>query len=235
MYLMPTKRGRRLSFLPATSPAIVPRRIPAVLATARAYGLQLGSLPSANVTSMRKFTPAFAAARISRARAQRPNRRRRGLSGLGDDTGYINPGDVLIDPNYQPLTPPIVLSPSNTPSSPASGQPSGAVQQAYKNALTAQQNSQNPLDYVSPNAAIAAGLDPATVNAAWAKGVARFSTAQDAVNAGINAGVVNSLWAPSRAYVGTGSSITSWLAGNIPLVAAGIGIFALASIARSRR
>ena len=217
MYLMPTKRGRRLSFLPATSPAIVPRRIPAVLATARAYGLQLGSLPSANVTSMRKFTPAFAAARISRARAQRPNRRRRGLSGLGDDTGYINPGDVLIDPNYQPLTPPIVLSPSNTPSSPASGQPSGAVQQAYKNALTAQQNSQNPLDYVSPNAAIAAGLDPATVNA------------------GINAGVVNSLWAPSRAYVGTGSSITSWLAGNIPLVAAGIGIFALASIARSRR
>lgn len=65
---------------------------------------------------------------------------------------------------------------------------------------------QNPLDYVSPQAAIAAGLNPATVNAAWSKSLnTNFGTPQAAIAAGVPAGVVTQLWSG-----GTQSS-TSWL------------------------
>jgi hypothetical protein len=240
MYLMPAKRprtARRLGILPATTPGIMPRRIPAVLATARAYGLQLslsglGALPSANVTSFKKLTPAIAAARISRQQGARTRKPRRRLSGLSDDPTWINPGDTLT-PNYSdgPARP-LVLSPSV----PAAGQPSDPVTVAWKNALTAAQTSQNPLDYVSPNAAKAAGLNPAAVDAAWAKGLARFRTAQDAVNAGINAGVVKSFWAKSRNVGPSTSSITSWLASNWQVVAAvGGGALLLGAMSGGKR
>lgn len=74
----------------------------------------------------------------------------------------------------------------------------------------------NPTDYTTPNAAIAAGLDPTTVNAVWASGLARFPTQAAAIAAGIAPGVVTSLWPASRAYIapattGLPSSISTYL------------------------
>jgi hypothetical protein len=60
---------------------------------------------------------------------------------------------------------------------------------------------QNPTDYSSPQSAIAAGIDPATVYAAWAKGLAQYPTRDAAVAAGMMPGVVNVLWEASRKYV----------------------------------
>jgi hypothetical protein len=61
--------------------------------------------------------------------------------------------------------------------------------------------SQNPLDYVSPQAAIAAGLPSGPVMQAWTQALASFPTPTAAVNAGIPAAVVTQLFEPSRAYV----------------------------------
>lgn len=57
--------------------------------------------------------------------------------------------------------------------------------------------STNPLDYTSPQAAIAAGLDPVTVYSKWTAALARFSSPQAAISAGVPAGVVNQLWQQS--------------------------------------
>lgn len=69
--------------------------------------------------------------------------------------------------------------------------------------LAAQQAvvDQNPTDYSSPQYAIAAGLDPATVNAAWIKGLSQYPTQQAAVAAGIMPAVVTQLWTASRQYL----------------------------------
>jgi len=52
----------------------------------------------------------------------------------------------------------------------------------------------NPLDYASPQSAVAAGLDPTVVNAAWAKAINAFPSAAAAVNAGVPAAVVTDMW-----------------------------------------
>lgn len=64
-----------------------------------------------------------------------------------------------------------------------------------KNPLLGATFSQNPLDYVSPQAAIAAGLDAGAVKTAWAAQVNSFPSVQDAINAGIAPTVVTELWA----------------------------------------
>src|ERR1700758_1638536 len=84
-----------------------------------------------------------------------------------------------------------------------------AAAAAYQSGLTSAQNSQNPLDYVSPQAAIAAGLPTSTVNAAWAKQMAKYPTTTAAIAAGIPAGVVTQLWAQSR--TAAAAQPASWL------------------------
>jgi hypothetical protein len=90
--------------------------------------------------------------------------------------------------------------------------------------------SQNPLEYVSPQAAIAAGLPSGPVMQAWTQALAAFATPTAAVNAGIPAAVVTQLFEPSRAYVANnpswfdqttlGISNGLWLAGALAGAAA---------------
>jgi len=125
---------------------------------------------------------------------------RRNLRGLGQDSpdcpaSVIDPFTGELCANLPPIAPP--------PSQPGVDP---AVQQAYKNLLTTQQASQNPLDYVSPQAAIAAGLPAQAVYNAWSAGLAKFPTQQAALQAGIPAGVVTQLWAQSRSAAPASSS-----------------------------
>lgn len=126
----------------------------------------------------------------------------------------------------------------NTPSSAGVQNPSPVSSQGASNgAITtvpAGQPSKDPLDYVSPQAAITAGLDPTAVYAAWTKSLARFPSPQAAIAAGVPAGVVNQLW--QQSYVNAANkaastpAIPSWL---LP-VGIGLGIFALAGGGRRR-
>lgn len=141
-----------------------------------------------------------------------------GQLGQEEPTTY-DPGNVLTPPDFTPgfeTVPTLPLLPSTQPvdttmvvtasgalippTALAPSQPgvNPSTQAAYANLLTQQQNSKSPLDYVSPQAAIAAGLNPNTVYAAWSQALARFPTQQAALNAGIPAGVVTQLWAQSR-------------------------------------
>jgi hypothetical protein len=52
----------------------------------------------------------------------------------------------------------------------------------------------NPLNFASPQSAITAGLDPATVNTAWSKYINSFPSVQAAINGGVAPGVVTDLW-----------------------------------------
>jgi hypothetical protein len=126
------------------------------------------------------------------------------------------------------------VSPGNQP-----GLQPGA-QSAFNALWTNQAPSKSPLDYVSPQAAIAVGLDPQTVYDAWTKALARFPSKSAALASGIPAGVIEQLWQPSRA-VGA-STPASWLSQSllgIPntwLVAGGLGIAALVAVrGRGRR
>lgn len=171
--------------------------------------------------------------------------------GQNEPTTY-DPGDVLIDttqptqappavpflPSTQPvdttmISAPTTLQPS-TPFLPSTPQQPGvnpAMQTAYSNLLTTQQRDTNPLDYVSPQAAIAAGLPAQTVYNAWSQALARFPTQQAALNAGIPAGVVTQLWAQSRAAVPAASSTGTFLGVPITyLLGGGLAIFVLAGL-----
>jgi len=53
---------------------------------------------------------------------------------------------------------------------------------------------QGPLDYISPQAAIAAGLDQTVVYSAWSAAVNQFPNPQAAMDAGVPPGVVTELW-----------------------------------------
>jgi hypothetical protein len=84
--------------------------------------------------------------------------------------------------------------------------------------------SQSPLDYTSPQAAIAAGLDPTTVYNAWSKALARFPSPQAAISAGIPAGVVNQLWQQSNVAAANAAAKS---ASSIPWGMIGLGAGAL--------
>jgi hypothetical protein len=137
-----------------------------------------------------------------------------GALGLGDVSPDC-PGSVI-----DPITGELCPMPGDSPNygvpgvAAAPSQPgvNPAIQQAYQNLLTQQQNSKDPLDYVSPQAAIAAGLPSQSVYNAWSASIAKFPTQNAALAAGIPAGVVTQLWAPSRAAV---PSPTSSLFGGI--------------------
>ncbi len=114
-------------------------------------------------------SPSLAFYRQNQAINRNIYKRRITLAGMGD------PGDDLptitsIAPTTQPLT-------------------------AYENIATKTPPPGMPLDYASPQAAVAAGLDPTEVFSAWSAAVAQFPTANAAVDAGVPAGVVTELWA----------------------------------------
>lgn len=192
--------------------------------------------------------------------SSRQSWRMRGLRGLGVD---LHPGQTLpgqtIDPGYctyfqaDGVTPESFdfnTSPSecasnggaftpalNTPGSSGAQNPSPVSGGASNGGITtvpATTPSKSPLDYVSPQAAIAAGLDPQTVYNAWSQALARFPSPQAAIAAGVPAGVVNQLWQQANVdaankKAASASSIPSWL------LPAGIGIGLLAILRGGRR
>lgn len=153
------------------------------------------------------------------------------VRGLGQNSPDC-PGSV-IDPITGELCanlPPIAPAPSQPGVNPA-------VEQAYKNLLTTQQNSTDPLDYTSPQAAIAAGLPAQAVYNAWSASMARFPTQQAALNAGVPAGVVTQLWAQSRSALPATSFLDQSPLGisNKVLLAGGVGLVLLVGMRRGRR
>lgn len=116
---------------------------------------------------------------------------------------------------FTPGTPQI---PGAQPVSPAADQPTRATL-----LLTQAQPSNNPLAYVSPQAAIAAGLDAQGTYEAWVQALSQFSTVQDAVNGGIPAGVVTQLWAASRKAQAKGKRLSPQALLALGLAAAIVG------------
>jgi hypothetical protein len=118
----------------------------------------------------------------------------------------------------------------NTPSLPAGAQnPSPVAGGASNGGITtvmATQPSTSPLDYTSPQAAIAAGLDPQTVYNAWSAALARFPSPQAAISAGVPAGVVNQLWQSAHVTAATTPAPSIGI-GTIALVGGGL-LFGLA-------
>lgn len=167
--------------------------------------------------------------------------RRRSLRGLGQDyiyssTGPGSPAGTIQDAQAAPFTIEQANAIFGPGAPPVPNVPPGPAATAYSSVLTSAQTSQNPTDYVSPQAAIAAGLNPQVVYSAWAAALAKFPTQQAALAAGVPAGVVNQLWTTSR----NASAPSSWLdqtTFGIPnkwLIGGGVGVFALAALHRRR-
>jgi|HubBroStandDraft_6_1064221.scaffolds.fasta_scaffold17089_7 hypothetical protein len=99
--------------------------------------------------------------------------------------------------------------------------------------------SKSPLDYTSPQAAIAAGLPASQVMAAWSAALARFPSPQAAISAGIPAGVVNQLWQQSNVNAANASAAsaasTAQLSSILPWAAGGLLLFAAFSGGGKRR
>lgn len=98
------------------------------------------------------------------------------------------------------------------PTSPADQNPSpveGSASNAGITVANDAQPSQDPLSYVSPQAAVAAGLDSRTVALAWQQALWTYPSPQAAIAAGFPAGVVNQYWtaapppAPKKSLLGT--------------------------------
>jgi hypothetical protein len=171
--------------------------------------------------------------------AFRLRNRRLSCCGLGQDTIYITTGPEATLPSATVPDAPLTIDQINAiygpGAPPVPAAPAGPAQ-AYANLLATAQTSQNPTDYVSPQAAIAAGLDPQKVYVAWSSALAKFPTQQAALAAGVPAGVVTSLWPASRTAAPPASA--SWLdqstlgISNKWLVGGAAGIVLLASLRR---
>lgn len=167
--------------------------------------------------------------------------RRISLRGLGQDyihssTGPGLPGGTIQDTGQ---TAPLTIEQANAifgpGAPPVPNVPPGPAPSAYSSVLTSAQTSQNPTDYISPQAAIAAGLNPQAVYSAWSAALAKFPTQQAALAAGVPAGVVTQLWTASRSASGTASSWLDQTTFGIPnkwLIGGGVGVFALAALHR---
>jgi hypothetical protein len=134
----------------------------------------------------------------------------------------------------------------STPTVPPAGQGSGSpVDQAYRDLLTSARPSSDPLDYISPQSAIAAGLEPSAVYAAWSNSLrsqiasGKIKSQQDAIAQGWAPGVVTELWTQASSAAATTAS-TSWLdqapfgVANKWLLAGGTGIFLLVGMRGKR-
>jgi len=199
----------------------------------------------------RRYQPGLLSGFYRRTRG----RIRSGVAGLGQEVWSEVPAIAPYGPPTIEETPAWILQAMHTtptsvvdcppPLTCSSGQGSGApVDQAYRDLITSARQSSDPLDYVSPQAAIAAGLEAQTVYTAWVNALrsqiasGKIKSQQDAIAQGWAPGVVTQLWAQaSAAVVGTSAS---WLdqaplgIANKWLLAGGAGIFALVSM-RGRR
>jgi len=146
-------------------------------------------------------------------------------------------GDEVVDPTSSDLLYAIPNDIWNTPVIPASQNPSpvvGGASNANITTVPAGQPSQDPLDYTSPQAAIAAGLDPTKTYAAWTNAMQRFSSPQAAISAGVPAGVVNQLW--QQAQNNAASNVPGFFSTTTGmLVAVGAGVVGLSLLAGGRR
>jgi hypothetical protein len=124
--------------------------------------------------------------------------------GLGQDivAGDALPLDTANFPGASASADLMPFAPTNYPPLPAQ------ISSTY----TVQPMSLDPLNFASPQAAIAAGADAQKTAAAWTKAVASFPTTQAALAAGIPAGVVTQLWAASRSAIPPPSG--SWFDGS---------------------
>jgi hypothetical protein len=174
-------------------------------------------------------------------------RRLRGLRGLGDDAGYCTyfAADGVTPETFDFSTSAAECAANggnftaalNTPAPVGRQNPSPVTGSASNGGITtvlATKPSTNPLDYTSPQAAIAAGLDPATVYSTWTASLARFPSPQAAIAAGVPAGVVNQLW--QQSYQNAANKAAAAPSGTIfglsptTLLAAGAGLFAIAAL-----
>jgi hypothetical protein len=180
----------------------------------------------------------------------------RRLRGLGDDPSFMPYDTTLIDPSTQ-QQPPLVLMPSSayptrgelTPSTSAlpgilnlpgtystqnQSPTAGGGSNGGITTAPAGTPSQNPLDYVSPQAAIAAGLNSQTVYNAWSGSLSKFPSPQAAIAAGVPAGVVNQLWQQAHVAPPPASS-TIFGIPTTPLLIAGGALLLLPLLGKGRR
>jgi hypothetical protein len=104
--------------------------------------------------------------------------------------------------------------------------------------------SLNPLDYVSPQAAVAAGLDPQTCYSAWTQALAQkiasgqITSQQDAISQGFPPGLITQMWTAAVAASPAFVKPTSWLdqtsfgIKNSALLAGGAGLAVLAVLVK---
>lgn len=159
------------------------------------------------------------------------------VSGLGDtmlDTGITVPS---IPQGFDPWF--YDAQNTQTPQQPGLNPTTqNSVAQAYKNLQQSAITSSDPLDYVSPQAAIAAGVPAQSAYNAWSASIAKFPTQQAALAAGIPAGVVTQLWAQSRSAMPSSAASGSFFSGstlgvpNSILLLGGGGIALLAMMRR---
>ena len=146
------------------------------------------------------------------------------------------PPDIAVSPAMSSQISSAVASIAPTEPAPPSGYPPIPAQISAN--YTSQPMNLDPLNFVSPQAAIAAGADPQKVSAAWIRAVGSFPSQQAALSAGIPAGVVTQLWAASRSVIPPRGG--SWLdqstfgIKNIFLVAGIGGVALLASLRGGR-
>lgn len=175
-----------------------------------------------------------------------PTSARRRRRALGQDVGpdifgaftpqTYNVPAPLAPTTFAPFVPPISYSVAQAPQIPA-GSPSIFGPLSTAAPLTITPPSPDPLGYVSPQAAIAAGLDANTVNAAWTAAVNKYPTAQAAIAAGVPAGVVTSLW---KGAVAAPATAAGWLdqsplgVKNKYLVGIGAAVVGLAALHKGR-
>lgn len=178
----------------------------------------------------------------------RPLPTTRSLRGLGDDAlapGFAA-GEAATGTTPVDVTGALPLDASSWQGSSTSLMPTAPtsyppIPAQINSSYTVEPMNLDPLNFVSPQAAIAAGADPQKTAAAWTKAVASFPTQQAALAAGIPAGVITQLWPTSRSAWGSVQSGGSWFDGstfgikNAYLVAGLAGIALLAGGKKGRR
>jgi hypothetical protein len=161
--------------------------------------------------------------------------RLRGMGALGQPPGYSAASDILNQAEgYGPSQDAgfsvgeQALLASQTPQSSGAIPAQGPTPAALQNLITGMSPPSDPLSFVSPQAAIAAGLDPTTTYNAWVQAMAQFPTQSAALAAGVPAGVITQLWQQSRSMV-TAPAAPNWLAQNWMWLAGGAAILLVAA------
>lgn len=179
-----------------------------------------------------------------------PWRRLRGLGRLGQSVGPTSDycvyyaDDGVTPQEYDYGSNPVECAsnggswfgaaPLNTPTPVGTQNPSPVTGGASNGGITtvpATTPSKSPLDYTSPQAAIAAGLPAAQVMATWSAALARYPSPQAAIAAGIPAGVVNQLWQQSNVNAANAAAASAASSSSLTTLAMyGIGGIVLLSV-----